>query len=96
MFYTYAQAEGKFGKDVESQVEVADMTVYLLLFYLSEKHDFHYSFHTSIKELTEILETNEEVVQRALKSLSNHHLIHYHNHENHIHITIEPITIVNN
>lgn len=91
LFYRYAQSENKFGKDVESQVEVADMTVYLLLFYLSSLRDYSYTIHTSIDELTRILETSPEVVTNALNSLQEHHVLHYHDHDDHIDIHIEEI-----
>ncbi len=91
LFYRYAQSENNIGKDVTSKVEVADMTVYLLLFYLSSLKDNSYTVHTSIEEMTRILETEPEVVERALNSLQDHHVLHYHNHDDHLDIHIEAI-----
>lgn len=91
LFYSYAVAEGNVGVNVESQIEVADLTVYLLLFYLSSLNNNSYTIETTLDELAQILETQNEVVLTALESLEAHHVIHYHDHDLKLGIHIEPI-----
>ena len=91
VFYRYAQAEGKFG-DVESQVDSADMIVYLALFYISSLKGNEYAFITEESMITSMLDTFPDVTKKALDSLSDHGLISLIRDGDQLKVTITPVT----
>lgn len=93
LFYLYNQVQRDEKQD-ETMIEVADMTVYLELFYFSSQDGNKYSFSVSLKELTDTLETDEKVVLHALDSLERHHAISYKNEDGKLEISITPIEVV--
>lgn len=90
LFYAYALSEKKFG-EVESTIEVADMTIFLELFYFSSLQGNKYKFQVTLPELVKTLETTPEVVLEALKSLKEHDILTYKKDDDNLSISIKPI-----
>lgn len=93
LFYIYALKDRGIHENDESRIEVADLTVYLLLFYLSSLNENKYSFETTLSELVDILQTDREVVVNALNSLQEHKALTYNLIKDNLSISIEPIHI---
>lgn len=92
LFYTYAVAEGKTG-DVESRIEVADVVVYICLFYLSSKNGFSYDLDTTTTALADTLDTTADVVLTALDSLQAHDVLSFEENGDALDIHIFPIEV---
>ncbi len=90
LFYKCAASEGYTG-DVEFSLKVEELAMYVILFYLSSLKENRYSFETSYKDIDDILEMGKDGIKDALNYLQDHHMIHYHEHGDHLHITIEPV-----
>ncbi len=90
LFYQYTIAEGKFG-DVETSISVADLVVYISLFYLSVRQDYRYNIIADLQGLTDMLDTTPEVVVKALDSLQEHKALHYSDDNGTLDIHIVPI-----
>lgn len=91
LFYSYALSEKKYG-EVETSIEVADVTVFLELFYISSQNDNKYDFKTTLSYMTDTLETTEPVILGALESLQAHGVLTFKQSGNDLDISINPIT----